>query len=360
MSAVPRPRKPYVNRETSRHGKTVWYFRRGDGPRIRLHGDYESPEWLADYEAALGGQARPAPAGNTKDATLRWLVERYYLSVDWANAAAATKAQRKSIFTRMLVTSGSWRLAEITKTDIVEGRDLRSATPAAAVCFVKAVRALFRWAVEAEYVAADPTEGVKATDPKTDGHHTWTAAEVERFCKFYPRGTRERLTLDVLLLTGMRASDAVLFGRQHIRDGVIEYRSVKTGIDVVIPLLPDLEASIAATAPKTEMTILVTEFGRAFSSVNSFGNWFRKRCIAAGVPGRAHGLRKAGATIAAENGASDRELMAMWGWETEKEATLYTRKADRIRLAKAAAEKLRLGTSYPRTFDPVRDSRQKA
>jgi len=28
----------------------------------------------------------------------------------------------------------------------------------------------------------------------------------------------------------------------------------------------------------------------------------------------AHGLRKAGATIAAENGATDQQLMAMFGW----------------------------------------------
>ena len=41
----------------------------------------------------------------------------------------------------------------------------------------------------------------------------------------------------------------------------------------------------------------------------SFGNWFREACKAAGVPGSAHGLRKAGATLAAENGATTTELI---------------------------------------------------
>jgi integrase len=36
----------------------------------------------------------------------------------------------------------------------------------------------------------------------------------------------------------------------------------------------------------------------------SFGAWFREACKSAGVPGSAHGLRKAGATRAAENGAT--------------------------------------------------------
>jgi hypothetical protein len=46
-------------------------------------------------------------------------------------------------------------------------------------------------------------------------------------------------------------------------------------------------------------------------------------------------LRKAGATP--ENGATINQLMALFGWKTEKMASLYTRKADRKRLAATAA-----------------------
>jgi hypothetical protein len=38
----------------------------------------------------------------------------------------------------------------------------------------------------------------------------------------------------------------------------------------------------------------------------------------------------------AERGATDRQLMAMFGWESEKEATKYTKAANRKRLAAAA------------------------
>jgi hypothetical protein len=43
-----------------------------------------------------------------------------------------------------------------------------------------------------------------------------------------------------------------------------------------------------------DLTFLVNEWGRPFTDAG-FGNWFRDRCIETGVPGRAHGLRKAGA-----------------------------------------------------------------
>lgn len=355
---MPRPRKPYVQRETTRHGKVVWYFRKGDGPRIRLRGEYENEEWLADYEAALGGQRRTevaaAPSG-----TLAWLIERYYDSLAYTELAEATKRQRKSIFNRVLANAHGARLSQITPRVIAQGRDDRSATPAAAVCFVKAMRGLFGWALEAQHISADPTAGIVAADPKTDGHHTWTVGEVRQYQARWPVGTRERLAMEVMLNTGMRPSDAIEFGRQHVKNGIFDYRSIKTGVEVVAPVLPPLAEAIAAMPPSLELTFILTEFGRPFSSVNSFGNWFRKRCKTAGVPGRAHGLRKAGATIAAENGASDRELMALFGWTTERQAGVYTRRADRARLARQAAEKLKAGTSIPAPHDPVRGSGRK-
>ena len=52
-----------------------------------------------------------------------------------------------------------------------------------------------------------------------------------------------------------------------------------------------------------------------------------------GCPIAAPGLRKAGATIAAENGATDRQLMALYDWTSEKQANVYTAAANKKRLA---------------------------
>ncbi|WP_298304843.1 tyrosine-type recombinase/integrase, partial [Reyranella sp.] len=83
---------------------------------------------------------------------------------------------------------------------------------------------------------------------------------------------------------------------------------------------------------------LVTERGVPFT-VNGFGNKFQDWVKAAGLPVglAAHGLRKAAATLVAEGGASDRQLMALFGWETEKEANRYTKRASRKKLAGHAA-----------------------
>jgi hypothetical protein len=51
-------------------------------------------------------------------------------------------------------------------------------------------------------------------------------------------------------------------------------------------------------------------------------------------------VRKIGATRAANNGATVAELEAIFGWQGGGMASLYTRAADRARLAKGAISKL--------------------
>ena len=88
----------------------------------------------------------------------------------------------------------------------------------------------------------------------------------------------------------------------------------------------------------------------------SFGTAFKEACIAAGVNKSAHGVRKIGATRAAENGATVAELEAIFGWSGGGMAALYTREADRARLAKGAIYKL---ARRPSPMEKVRASSRK-
>jgi len=337
MLDMPRPRKPYVQREVSRHGRVVWYFRRGDGPRIRLPGEYEGAEWLAAYDRAYSGAPAPKPPA-APHGSLRWLVEMYQGSGRFARLSPETQEMRRRVLARVCETGGNMRFAEITPAEIVAGRVRREGAPYAAMNYVKIMSQLFGFAVDAGYLTENPATNVDRSAPATDGHHVWTVDEVERYQAFHAVGTRPRLAMDLLLYTGFRRADAVKLGRQHVKDGVIRYRTSKNGVEVVIPLLQPLADSIAAT--KTgDLVFIATEHGRPWVK-ESFGTWFAEQCKAAGVPGRAHGLRKAGATFAANNGANEYQLAAMFGWKNPRMAEVYTRKVNRTRLAEQAANSL--------------------
>src|SRR5262249_10859974 len=84
----------------------------------------------------------------------------------------------------------------------------------------------------------------------------------------------------------------------------------------------------------------VTEYGRPFTA-NGFGNKMGEWCKRAGLTGlNSHGVRKAAATRMADRGANAHALMATFGWLDIKQAELYTRQAERKRLASENAHLL--------------------
>jgi integrase len=147
--------------------------------------------------------------------------------------------------------------------------------------------------------------------------------------------------LDVYLYTGLRRGDAARVGKQHVSNGVIALPTEKSqGKTVVhLPLLDVLKRTLAA-GPTGDLAFICTSQGQPYVK-EALGNAFKDACVAAGILNKsAHGLRKAAATRAAENGATAHELMAIFGWKDIKEAEIYTRAADRKRLAAKAMSKL--------------------
>ena len=360
IETMPRPRPPHLVREINRHGTPVWYVRLGHGPRIRLRAQFGTAEFNAEYQAALQGEVTAAKPTKFAAGTLSWMIDRYRESAAWANLSLATRRQRENIFHHIVKTAGHERIARVTRKVVVAGRDRRRNTPNAARHFVQTMRGLFQWAVEADLAADDPTRGVKVPRPTTDGHKPWTQDWCDRFEAHWKLGTRPRLAYDVLLYTGLRRGDAVRLGRPHVKNGIATIRTEKTGEVVTIPILPPLQASLDA-GPIGELTYISSDSAKPLTK-ESFGNMFRDWCRAAGVSGSAHGLRKAGATRAAQNGATVAQLEALFGWRGGGMASLYTREVDRARLAHGAAEKMLAQDAniYSRTLAKGAGSKPKA
>ena len=72
----------------------------------------------------------------------------------------------------------------------------------------------------------------------------------------------------------------------------------------------------------------------------SFGNMFRDACNAAAVNESAHELSLAGATRAAENDVTVRELEAILSWECGQMAALFTPAANHRKISIRAMRKL--------------------
>jgi integrase len=138
----------------------------------------------------------------------------------------------------------------------------------------------------------------------------------------------------------VRISDVVLLGPQMERNGALCFTEQKNQANKPkhreIPVLPPLRAELDASR-SGHLAYLITEWGQPYATPKAFGNRFKAWCVQAGLPHcTAHGLRKAGSTFAAEQGATEHELMAIYGWDSPKQAALYTRAANRKRLVAGA------------------------
>lgn len=336
---MPRPRLPHLIREITRHGRTTWYVRVGHGPRIRITAAYGTPEFRAQYDAAISGD-RPQSKTDAPTGSLIWLWDRYRETADWSSFSAATRKQRENIMRHVIAKGGDTDFRRITRATIEAGIDRRKATPAAALDFLKTMRGLCRWAFRHGHIATDPTTGVRAPKYKSTGFAAWNEDDVAAYEARWPHGSKERVWLHVLLFTGLRRGDAVMAGKQHVRDGVIYLRTEKSGekTEVPMPLHPTLAATLKA-GPTGDLHFICGERRQPLTK-ESFGNLFRDACNKASVKKSAHGLRKLAATRYANAGATVHELMALFGWLTPTMAAHYTRDADRRRLAQQAAAKL--------------------
>jgi integrase len=353
---------PYLMYDRDRHGVTRYYLRR-HGRKVRIREKPGTEAFAQAYADAL--RALDPKAADDRNAlkhasagTLGWLAASYFASVEFRRLDPKSMRTRRAIIEECLREPrkpGAEDLMRDCPINVLSAahikmlRDRKADTPGAANNRRKWLSAMFSWSVENGLMRMNPAREIRRIRYASDGFHPWTVDEVCQFEERHPIGTKARLALALLLYLGVRRGDVVTLGRQHVKDGWLRmvprktrYKRQTVSEKPVLPVLAD----IITQSPTGDLTFLVTEYGKPFTA-NGFGNWFRDRCDEAGLSHcTAHGLRKAGATLAAENGATDRQLMALYDWSSEKQANVYTASADRKRLAADAAQHL-AGRSEP-------------
>jgi len=303
-------------------------------------------------------QAGNIGAGRTVAGTVNALIVTYldpHSSSPFKTGAPETQRTRRNILENFREAHGDKPLYSIgsagkrtmllTREHMQRIVNEKSATPFAQRNFLNTLRAMFKWAAKEGRIPDDPTLGVTREKAKSIGYKTWSEDHIARFEAKHAIGSKPRLALALLLYTGLRRSDVVKIGPQHIHDGALTIEQGKTEggeeAHLEIPVHPKLRAVIDATPTLGMKSFLVTHFGKPYTAPG-FGNWFRDQCNEAGLPKgiSAHGLRKATARRLAEIGCTAHQIAAITGHASLSEVQRYTKAADRKRMAREAMTKL--------------------
>lgn len=345
-------RLDFVTEERLPSGNVRYRFRR-NGKKTTLKGEPGSREFLEHYASLRDGV--PVPASKAVRGSVEWLVGVYLADLERRAgnhlASPLTLKSHRHHLGRLVDRYGK-KSAEMPRSAIVLLHDDLNATPGAADNMLKAVSALYKWAIRRDLVECqNPARDVQRIRRKTDGFVPWVAEDFTRYLDAHGPGSMARRALVLAMATTARRGDLCRLGRQNEVQiegrAWLRWKQQKSPHGLVeMPMSAALVAELHGSA---NMTYLINAYGAPFS-VAGFGNRFRKWCDAAGLKDKSvHGVRKGLSAILAGQGASSTEIDVLLGHEMgSPETRVYVRSAERARLAEAVIGRVDAMVSAPR------------
>lgn len=352
----------HVNVFTDRHGRERAYFRFPGQKAVKLTGRPGSPEFMVGYNMALGfvpqlpPPAAPAPKAGARDFNA---LAKLYFETDFLGIPSEkSKSTVAGIINRFIAQHGHRTVAAMNAEDCkrIFGKFKEKGLPGAHNDLLKRLRVLFKFAMDLDWCAKDPTRCIDFMELGT--FHTWTEIEIEQFEGNFAEGSRGRTAFALALYTGQRVSDLARMKWADINEAegtitVIQQKTKgqKTDTELVIPCHPDLLEALASwrrTIDRDKLPvdigghIITNQFGKPMKA-GAYGEWMAGLFDDATLPDRCvtHGLRKAAARRLAESGCSAHEIMSITGHKTLAEVERYCKAAKQLRLAHQAVAKMR-------------------
>jgi len=288
-----------------------------------------------EYPRAAPKLAKPAPMPAD---SLRELLIAYERSPEWSALAHRTRKNRL-IALRHLHAIQHLAVPSLRRRDILTLRDAiaQGIGAGAANAFASALSAVLAWAVDREWIEANPAARIRALP---GGHFpTWAEEDLTAALRVAPEDLRRALILAVH--TGQRRGDLCAMRWTDLAGGVIRLTQEKTGRRLAIPLHAELAAELAKwRRDRRGLTLLAREDGVPMNrdTLTMAVMRLAERIGRKGL--NMHGLRKLAAVRLAQAGCSALEIAAITGHVSLSQVALYTADADQERLAKAAVTRL--------------------
>ncbi|MSU89865.1 tyrosine-type recombinase/integrase [Rhodobacteraceae bacterium 2CG4] len=219
-------------------------------------------------------------------------------------------------------------------------------TPGEADNTMKAVRAMYELAMKRGWISHNPAKGVKAYKQNKGGAKPWTPEDMKQYRERHPAGTMAHLYLTLLMFAGARISDAVWLGPKQLaklngRTDLKWQPKKKGSAPVMLPVMPPLDTAIKAQKVVHPDAFIPRADGQPFASSAALGNKVRDWITQAGLTNRSsHGVRKSVAELLSESGMTQYQVMSVLAHTEAKSSEIYTKDAERRRLAERAMNAL--------------------
>ena len=125
------------------------------------------------------------------------------------NLDDSTKNWLRSHLDAISIEHGNKLIERMAPKHVEKLMQQKAAKPAAANKRLKALKALFRWAIRVKLVSHNPTVGVEKVVYQTRGHPAWSMEEIATYRANHPVGKQARLAMELMFYAACRREDAV-------------------------------------------------------------------------------------------------------------------------------------------------------
>ena len=338
------PKYVYLKGGSTHATKTVWFEKRGWPSHKFINQDTNSPEFYAEYAAAIRGefaQRRPEATPSNKRSFSK-LVASYVKSHRYTKLAQSTARKYDQVLRKIDETIGNSDPSTLRRKDVIRMRDAFAEKPRFANYCVQVMRILMEHAIDIGWVDTNHAKGVKLFPPSKEKRLPWPPALVDEYRK--AAGPRELLLFELLLGTGQRIGDVLDMQWHEIVEGGVWVVQNKTGKRLWVPFGQRL-LTLLSNTQKQSMFIITNPRGDGQWTYNGAEKAMRKIRNQIGAEKYdIHSLRYTAASEMAVAGCNDEEIAAVTGQTLEmvKHYTAAVRQKVQATRALAARERVDL------------------
>jgi integrase len=329
---------PYLRKKRAK-GRDYYYFDVGkgdDGQRKLIALPHIKDPRFGDCYARAKAE-RNKHKGNPGVLTLDGLIRSYEKSPEFRGHSQAT---RDSYSRYLEVANRAFRskssglsipVKRIERKDVLALREKLADTPGAANQTMRALGALFAWAVDNEKVRESPAQKIKRFPGIP--HDPWPEELLEEALADPQIG----MAVALFYFTGQRINEVVRMSWADIEGDHMRVFAQKTKQHLRVAIHPELAARLSGLE-KTAVTILTNSNGRPWSRVglrHKLQAWAKARGHKV-VP---HGLRKNAVISLLEAGCTHAEVQGITD-QTLPIIQLYAKKVNKLGLGRSAVIKL--------------------
>jgi len=233
------------------------YFQKRGWPSRKFISEFGTPEFWKEYSDILSGDLDHVRVISRNFGAL---IKSYRQSPRYKRLKPRTGLDYDKYLDFFISRMGEANPAAMKRKDVIRLRDVNADKVYFANYSLRVLRVLMEHCVDLGWCETNPAKGVQEIKTQRQEREPWPRELLKAFRDTCPVGTRERLVMELCVGTGQRIGDVLEMRWSDIQDGAFVIRQNKTGKELWLPILPELQVALNA-ASRHSVFILTNERG---------------------------------------------------------------------------------------------------